>query len=159
MTRRQLLLPVLLLAAYWARGQTLVNSAGASISSAAMHVEFSVGEIAVTTIQPNGSSPVTQGLLQPWDKAPFVITETSDPFVAQYGLKCYPNPAAEDLAVLTAYPDFETCQILDLSGQVLQQGRFNYQPVQVRNLPAGYFAIRLISKDQSIAKTLKFIKL
>ena len=45
-------------------GQTLVNSTGNTIKNNSYHFEYSVGEIAVTTIS-NKTNNTTQGLLQP----------------------------------------------------------------------------------------------
>jgi len=50
-------------------GQTLVNSTGNTIKNNFYYFEYSVGEIAITTIS-NSSNNATQGLLQPTVKGP-----------------------------------------------------------------------------------------
>jgi len=50
-------------------GQTLVNSTGNTIKNNSYYFEYSLGEIAITTIS-NSSNNATQGLLQPTVKGP-----------------------------------------------------------------------------------------
>lgn len=142
------------LALPYTHAQAVLNVTGNTLISSNLVVEYAVGEVATATIQ----NAVTQGLLQPKLTLPFVITDTDDPFDAQYGFRAYPNPATQDIKVETRYTDFSTYQILDMTGKVIQTQFFDYTNIPVSQLSNGMYIIKLLSKDNSLTKSFKIIK-
>lgn len=158
MKKRFFFLVGLLLFGIWARGQKLVGAAGGTINGSTMTVEWAVSELAIMTIQPSGSSPVLQGLLQPWNVFPFVIIDANEPFDTQFGFKCYPNPTSESFTVETSFADFVGYRVVGFDGKIIEEGHFDYSPISVSQWPSGVFVIQLTSNDQSISKTFKIVK-
>ena len=158
MTKNLILVAGLLLLGGLARGQTLVGAAGNTVRNSSLILEYAVGEPAVITLQPNGSMPVLQGLLQPTKNDPFVVADANDLFDAKYGFRCFPNPALDAVTVETSFPDFATYRVVGLDGQLVAEGQFEYAPLPVRAWPPGAYFVRLASADQTITKTFKIIK-
>lgn len=142
----------------YAHAQSVLNVAGNTLLNSSLIVEYSVGELAITTFGTPGQSTVTQGVLQPSLQSPYVITDTDDAFTAQYGFRAYPNPTTESINVETSYTDFNTYQILDVSGKVLQIQPFDYTTIPLSTLSNGMYIVKLLSKDNLLTKSFKVIK-
>ncbi len=135
--------------------QAVLNVTGNTLISSNLIVEYAVGEVAIATIQ----NSVTQGVLQPLvPREPWVVTDTNDPFDAQYGFRAYPNPATEEIKVETDYTDFSMYQILDMTGRMIETQIFDYRNIPVSQLNNGMYIIKLLSKDNSLTKSFKIIK-
>lgn len=143
------------LALPYTHAQAVLNVTGNTLISSNLVVEYAVGEVATATIQ----NAVTQGLLQPLvPREPWVVTDTDDPFDAQYGFRAYPNPATQEIKVETSYTDFSMYQILDMTGKMIQTQFFDYTNIPVSQLSKGMYIIKLLSKDNSLTKSFKIIK-
>ena len=132
--------------------QKVINTTGKSITGNNLQVSYSVGEIAITPFK-NGQGSVTQGLLQPFE---FRVA-TNEPFDQQYTLRCFPNPTVGNLTIETDYKNFKIWQIVSMNGQVLSEQTFNYQPLDVANLPVGSHLL-ILRGENNISKTIKIVK-
>lgn len=144
------------------QAQEVLNAAGKTITGlsgpgAVAAVEYSIGEIAISTLS-IGTGWATQGVLQPALNPPYVVSSTREVFDDLYSFKCFPNPVGEFLIVETSYPDFTGVQFLSLDGRVLREAPFNNGQIDCSQLQAGMYFIRLFSKDKPESKTFKLIK-
>lgn len=133
-------------------GQKVVNTAGKSITNQGVYLDYSIGEISIATLSSNGNI-ITQGALQPNYK---VLTSVNDVFDALFSFKTYPNPVTAQLTIETDYPGFEDIRILNINGQIIYQGAFDYKPIDASDLPIGTYFIHIYSKLYN--KTIKIIK-
>ena len=134
--------------------QRLVNATGTSLSNANLTVEYSVGEIATTTLI--GTQQVaTQGLLQPTYA---VSTETNDLFDAKFSLRCYPNPTIESLTIETDFHSFQKASIYSIDGKLISQQIFDYQSIKISSLPTGSYLLTLTDEQNLYSKTIKIFK-
>ncbi|MCF8245991.1 MAG: T9SS type A sorting domain-containing protein [Saprospiraceae bacterium] len=134
--------------------QSIVNLAGGTMSNATMSIEQNVGELAITTILGNGQS-ATQGLLQPTYT---VMTEANETFDDTYGFKAYPNPVSEQLNIETDYDGFVSYRIFNINGQIVQEGGYDYHPLEMGPLRSGTYIIQLIAREKNYSKIIKIIK-
>ena len=102
-----LLLLLLLLTSYHTISQTLVNTTGSSIQNSSISVEYSIGEIGITTLVAN-QEYITQGLLEPIVKfkdcnllhfIPNVFTPNKDNLNDYFGVKGWPATSSFELCV------------------------------------------------------------
>ena len=139
------------------QAQTVLNSAGRTITQPGLIVEYSVGEVATLTLSlPNGS--VTQGLLQPSLKSPYIVVPTTEAFDDKFTFKCYPNPVNDFLTVETNYLDFDFVQFTDAQGRTVLDRVFTYSPIDCGTLPSGTYFARLFSSNKPESKTFKLVK-
>lgn len=151
-----LLLTTLCLMAH-VQAQNVLNSAGGTIIQPGLIVEYSIGEVATSTLSlPNG--PLTQGLLQPSLKSPYIIVPTNEVFDDRFTFKCFPNPVEHFLTVETNYPDFDFVQFTDAQGRTVLDRVFTYSPIECRSLPSGIYFARLFSSNKPELKTFKLVK-
>jgi hypothetical protein len=151
-----LLLTALCLMAH-VQAQNVLNSAGRTITQPGLIVEYSVGEVATSTLSlPNG--PVTQGLLQPSLNSPYIVVPTNEAFDDKFTFTCYPNPVEGFLIVATNYPDFEFVQFTDVQGRTVLDRIFTYGPIDCATLPSGTYFARLFSTNKPESKIFKLVK-
>jgi gliding motility-associated-like protein len=93
--------------------QQLINTTGNTISDNTISIEYSVGEIAITTLSSNNSY-ITQGLLQPivqigadpcsmLDLVPTAFTPNNDGLNDCYGIKDWPLAASFELSIFNRW--------------------------------------------------------
>lgn len=139
------------------QAQNVLNSAGRTITQPGLIIEYSVGEVATLTLSLS-NGPVTQGLLQPSLKSPYIIVPTNEVFDDKYTFKCYPNPVGDFLTVETDYLDFEFVKFTDAQGRTVLDRVFTYGSIECGSLPSGTYYARLFSTNKSESKTFKLIK-
>jgi gliding motility-associated-like protein len=97
------------LSVHTVKSQSLVNTTGNTISNNYISIEYSIGEIAITTLSSNDNY-VTQGLLQPIIKAgvdpcimldfiPNAFTPNNDGLNDCYGVKNWPFVNSFELSI------------------------------------------------------------
>jgi hypothetical protein len=131
---------------------TVVNSAGGVIQNNSHSLEWSLGELAVSTLtSPNNL--LTQGFLQP----NVIIVGTEDLF-DESRLMVFPNPVSDWLNLQTDIPDIKTIQVHDVLGRLVLQREF--QPLlDVQRLESGTFIISLFNKQNQFLHALKINKI
>ena len=130
--------------------QSVTNSAGTTLSNDDIIIEYSIGEPVISTLI-GAQGIVTQGLLQPTYQ---IESQVNELFDEQYSFDCYPNPVAQQLYVETDFLDFQEFQVIDTKGQVIYTAPFNYQPINLSELPSGSYFIRFYS-NQNLIKSYK----
>ena len=131
----------------YAQAQSVMNAAGNTIMLPGMIVEYSVGEVATTTLNLT-DGPVTQGLLQPTLTSPYIVVPANEAFDKQFGFKCYPNPTINFLVVETNYLEFSQIEFVDGTGRIALNINFDYTPIECSNLAAGTYFVRLFSNNK-----------
>lgn len=135
-----------------ARGQSVVNSTGATLVTTGYQIEYSIGEISITTIS-GGNYQVTQGVLQPSvkvaDAACDIINNTF-----QY----FPNPTTDYIRLVGRHDWITSYQIYAADGKLVSNTRFFNNYIDLRKLASGMYIIRLLPGCGGEFKTLKIIK-
>lgn len=137
---------------YSVQAQHVVNSSGKSISDASRTIEYSIGETVVSTIQtPNRA--VTQGLLQPRYS---IETSINEDFDSKFDFKVFPNPTTDNIVVETNYKKFDSYNLFSIEGKLIENNKYNYQPIDLSKLPSGVYQLQLYSP--LFFKSIKIIK-
>lgn len=134
--------------------QTLVGTAGTTVSNANLSVSYSIGEIATVTIQ-DAQRSITQGFQQPQYT---VISSVNSVFDARYALSVFPNPVRDELSIKTDYPGFVQYTIYDLGGKTVQHGAFTNNVIGLAAMAHGTYILQLQAKEPQFSKSIKLIK-
>ena len=140
---------------------TVIASAGDYFDNGTVSISFTVGEVAVTTLEA-GDVVLTQGFQQPFE---LDVTAVKDQEI-NWSVKTYPNPVKEQLHVkftLEKPEDFNVV-VMDLTGKKVLVKKFGQvQPGEVRqidfqNYAPGIYLISVTSADKSVRKIYKVQK-
>lgn len=134
------------------KGQTVVNSTGQTLVSTDYQIEYSIGEIAITTL-PGGNNQVTQGVLQPAVK---VADPTCD--IINNTLQYFPNPTQDYIRIVGRHDWITSYQIYAADGKLVSNTRYFNNYIDLRKLASGMYIIRLLPGCGGEYKTLKIIK-
>jgi hypothetical protein len=140
--------------------QVMVPAAGV-ISSGSINYSQTIGETAIEII--SGAGYVfTQGFQQPGIKVTPEIDEKGN------GVEVYPNPAT-DFVMVKLFGDVARkfrIEVITLAGMVVRSGTISFiekytyiQQVQMEDLKAGLYFVRVISEDGIINRTFKIEKM
>lgn len=137
------------------QAQQLVNTTGNTIGDNNMTIEYSIGEIAITTlVAANSTNYVTQGLLQPTVKminpACEIINDT---------LNYFPNPTRNILSVIGRSDWITGYRIYATDGKLLRVAPFISNQINMYNLPGGVYFIKLYPGCNDKYRILKVVKL
>ncbi len=147
------------------RGQslspTVVASAGDYFENGTVSLSFTVGEVAVTTLQA-GDVILTQGFQQPFE---LDVTGVKAQEIS-WEVKTYPNPVKELLHVKfnLEKPDDFTLVVIDLTGKKLFMKDYTgVQPSEVkeisfRDYAPGVYFLTIYNKDKTVRKIYKIQK-
>lgn len=131
---------------------TVVNSSGGIIQNSSHSLEWSLGELAVSTLT-SPANLLTQGFLQP----NVTIVGTKDLF-DESRLAVFPNPVSDWLNLQTDIPNIKTVQVHDVLGRLVLQGGF--QPLlDVQQLGSGTFVVSLFDKQNQFLHSFKINKI
>ena len=131
---------------------TVVNSSGGVISNSSHSLEWSLGELAVSTLtSPNNL--LTQGFLQPTT----TIVGTEELF-DESRFSAFPNPVANWLNLQTDISDIETVQVHDVLGRLVLQSPF-LPIMDVHALNTGAFVVSLFDKQKQFLHSFKINKI
>ena len=141
---------------------TVVASAGDFLDNGTVSLSFTVGELAVTTLQA-GSTILTQGFQQPFelDVSNVVVDKP-----VNWSVKTYPNPVDDYLHVrftLKNPGDF-TMVIMDITGKKVFSKKYEQiqsgevKEIDMTKYAPGIYLIAVTSKDQKIRKLYKIRK-
>lgn len=137
-----------------ASAQKLVNTTGNTLSNDKYIIEYSVGEISITTLTETASaSYVTQGLLQPNIK---VINPACN--VVNDTINCFPNPVEKILSVVGRLDWITNYRIYAADGKLVRIANFVSNQINMYNLPGGAYFIKLYPGCDNNYRVLKVIK-
>ena len=132
--------------------QTLVNTTGNSIVTGSYQIEYSVGEISITTLA-SSSNFVTQGLLQPTLK-----WINPDCQIINEPLQNFPNPTRDKLRLVGQFDWITAYHIYAADGKLVRVASFYNNYIDVSNLPAATYFIKLYPACDNKYKVLKVVK-
>jgi len=131
---------------------TVVNSSGGVILNSSHSLEWSLGELAVSTLI-SPTNLLTQGFLQPTT----TIVGTEDLF-DENRFSAFPNPVSGWLTLQTDIANIKTVQVHDVLGRLVLQSDF--QPLlDVHLLESGTFAVSLFDKQNQLLHCFKISKI
>jgi hypothetical protein len=135
-------------------GQQLLNSTGKTISDGSHTIEYSIGEIAITTItSPGNTNYITQGLLQPNIK---IVSPGCE--IINDTVNWFPNPAEDILRVVSRVDWITDYHIYAADGKLVRVSPFTNNQINMRNLPGGVYFIKLYPGCNDKFRTLKVVK-
>ncbi len=134
------------------KAQTLANSTGQTIVTSQYLIEYSVGEVAITTYS-NAKIFLTQGLLQPNIKILLPDCE-----IINQQFQYFPNPTYDKLRLVGRNDWIDSYQIFAMDGKLVRNERFYNNEINLTNLAAAAYIVRLLPGCDGNFKTLKIIK-
>jgi hypothetical protein len=136
--------------------QTLVSTTSNTIRSASYQFEYAVGEIAIITLSDVSivkTHYITQGLLQPVEKylGPDckIINDT---------LQYFPNPTTSLVSVVARYDWITGYHIYAADGKLVRATSFFNNYIDLTNLPAAVYFIKLFPGCNNKYRILKVVK-
>ena len=131
---------------------TVLNASGGYIQNNLHSLEWSLGELAVSTLSSTGNL-LTQGFLQP--NATIVATED---LFDESRLAVFPNPVSDWLNLQTDILDIKMILVHDVLGRLVLQSSF--QPLlNVQQLERGMYIISLFDKQNQLLHSFKINKI
>lgn len=138
--------------AFTASAQQVINSTGQTISTSNFVIEYSVGELAITTIS-GTANHATQGLLQPNIK---VINP--DCAVINQPFQYFPSPTYDKLRLVGQNNWIDAYQVFAADGKLVRSLKFYNNEIDLSNLAAGIYFIRMLPGCDNKYKTIKIFK-
>jgi hypothetical protein len=134
--------------------QKLVNTSGATVGDSKYIIEYSIGEISITTLtETTNANYITQGLLQPNIKiinpACVIVNDT---------INCFPNPVQKILSVVGRLDWITSYRIYAADGKLVRIANFVNNQINMYNLPGGAYFIKLYPGCDDKFRVLKVIK-
>jgi hypothetical protein len=133
-----------------------VNPAGGNGSNSNMSLDWSLGQIAVSTLV-SDQAILTQGLLQ----ENILITQIGTPSEIQPEIKVYPNPTAGDLIITISDNRPLNYNLTDLNGKLWLKGQCqdNENTLDLNDLPVGEYILNISDNTNRNANSYKITKL
>jgi hypothetical protein len=133
--------------------QQLTNTTGATIKNDHLVLEYSVGEIAISTLTTSGKD-ATQGLLQPNIKV-----TNPDCDIISGELKFFENATKDKLRIVGIHDWIKSYQVYAADGRLIRYENYYNNYINVSGLPAaGIYFVRLLPGCNGQYKVLKFMK-
>lgn len=126
--------------------QELVSAQGESLSNASGSIDFSIGELVIST-ESNANNTLTQGFHQTaWE---FVSLEDHLP---AFSMSIFPNPTSELLTINSAVYDGVSYKMYDKSGRIVLAGELTDELTQlnVASFSDGSYSILLEQGNEPI---------
>lgn len=143
-----------LLCSYIAPCQQVVNSTGSTVNDNLYSIEYSIGEIAITTLTaPSNANFTTQGLLQPSVK---VINPRCE--IINDTINWFPNPTQDILRIVARQDWITAYRIYAADGKLVRVAPFFNNQINMRNLPGGAYFIKLYPGCGDKLRILKVVK-
>lgn len=133
--------------------QQVANSSGATLQNTTHLIEYSVGEVSITTLSVPGKD-ATQGLLQPAIK---VQNPGCD--IINQDISFFENATKNKLRIVGIHDWIKSYQVYASDGRLVRDQAFYNNFIDVSGLPAaGIYFIRLLPGCNGQYKVLKFMK-
>lgn len=131
---------------------TVVNASGGVIQNSSYSLEWSLGELAVSTLS-SSVNLLTQGFLQPT-----ATTVGTNDLFDESRFSAFPNPVSDWLNLQTDMPDIQTVKIHDVLGRLALQSRFQ-STLDVHKLNSEIFIVSLFDKNNKFLHSFKISKI
>jgi len=138
----------------------IVASAGETFQGNFLQIDWSLGELAITTIQ-NSSQQLTQGFHQP----NFAVTSIDELSQKIGQIQIFPNPASSIIEMNANFDQSRNViiQLTNLNGRLLWMTKSNGDQIkQVRditNLPSGTYFLKFLIDENEHSQTFKIQKI
>jgi hypothetical protein len=162
--QRSLLALTFGLCAFSLSAQTLttevVSSSGGTVSNATTVLDWTVGELAVTTLE-NNSQLITQGFHQ----LSVELTSTRELPREVGQIEVFPNPTADQLQATLEFvqPRLVDMRLLDINGRVVWTKQMRGSRLQssqdVSHLPAGTYLLHVVIDGDEYSQTFRVQKI
>ncbi len=123
----------------------VIGSSGATFVSTTMTLDYTVGDIAIYTVQDEGSV-LTQGFHQP----PYAIAVTPEPPIDPTELSLYPNPTSG--LVMIEGDTVNTVEVYTVTGQRILQT--NLPRFDISHLRTGVYIARIETTSKTFVKRI-----
>lgn len=142
----------LIFSAHSPKAQTLVNTTGNTLKSDTYYFEYSIGEIAITTISGN-SDNATQGVLQPNVKK---LPPPCD-FIDNKRIS-FENPTHNMVRIVGQYDWITSYQVFASDGKLIAQKPFYNNVIDLSVYPAAVYFIKLFPGCDDKYRVLTILK-
>ena len=132
--------------------QTVVNTSGKTIGDNNFIIEYSVGETVIVT-NASTNNAITQGLLQPLLK---IVPPPCE--LVNDTIQYFPNPVNSILSVVTRQNWISGYMIFASDGKLIRNAPFISNQIDLGNLPAGVYFIKIMPGCNNKFRILKVIK-
>ncbi|MDA3953342.1 MAG: T9SS type A sorting domain-containing protein [Bacteroidales bacterium] len=140
----------------------VVASAGESVEAGGLNVSWTLGEIAIETLEDDGNTLI---LTQGFQQAYFDITSIEDPLLSgNFNLKVYPNPASDFVWVELESEEINEAivELYDLNGKLVYNSKLNITEVRTQisltNLSSSQYILKISDSSGEVLHTYKLIK-
>jgi hypothetical protein len=135
--------------------QNSVNTTGSEVKGTGGTVNYTVGQVAYTTIIGSNGS-IAQGVQQSYE---FSITVGLEETSINLELSVYPNPTANYLTLKVEETENLSYQLFDMQGKLIENKTVmdNSTILSMETLPTSSYFLK-VSKNNNIIKTFKIIK-
>ena len=132
--------------------QSVVNTTGASLKDGSYQFDYSIGEISITTLT-GSSNFITQGVLQPQVK--FLNPQCE---IINGPMQTFPNPTRDKFRMVGQYDWITGYHIYAADGKLVRIASFFNNYINLSNLPAATYFIKLYPSCDNKFKVLKVVK-
>ena len=130
----------------------MTNTTGSTLKNSDYYFEYSVGEVAITSLQ-NNSVVITQGLLQPnLKRTPPPCDFMSNKFIS------FENPSSNLVRLVGQYDWITSYQIFSVDGKLVKSASFYNNVIEISALPSALYFIKLFPGCNGTFKTIKILK-
>ncbi|MCX6352057.1 MAG: T9SS type A sorting domain-containing protein [Bacteroidetes bacterium] len=151
---KNIVLVFLLFAFIKGNAQSLSNQVINSTGGIYQTLEYSVGEVVITTVS-NSSNILTQGFLQPNDTT--TVTGVNN-VITLGSINYYPNPVIDYLNIKTDKVDIKKIEIIDALGRLIYTSNFSEQ-ILLSTFSKGIYFVRLYNENKTTNYTFKINKI
>ena len=137
---------------FHAQCQTVVNAAGNTLSDNSYLIEYSIGEISITTVT-GAQNIISQGVLQPNIK----ILNPGCSFINDT-FSFFPNPTRDKIRLVGRYNWINSYMVYAADGKLMGSSLFYNNYIDLSRFAAGLYFIQLLPGCDGKSKTLKILK-
>lgn len=137
---------------FYAQSQTVVNATGNTINDNSYLIEYSIGEISITTIT-GAQSNISQGVLQPNIK----VLNPGCSFINDT-FSFFPNPTRDKIRLVGRYNWINSYIVYAADGKLISKSSFYNNYIDLSRVAAGLYFIQLLPECDGKSKTLKILK-
>lgn len=161
--KKTLILLLVTCLGFYVSGQSIssyvVASAGESVEVEGLNVSWTLGEIAIETLESNDLI-LTQGFQQGY----FEIVSIGEPLSNNFIIKVYPNPASEYVYVALESEEIRDAviEMYDLEGKLVYNSKLDVieglNKIDLVNLSSSQYILRISDTSGNVLQTFKLIK-
>lgn len=139
---------------------SVIATAGESVEAGDVSLSWTLGEIAIETLEKDGGVTLTQGFQQGY----FEITSIGEPLSDEFQLNVYPNPASEFIWVdlKTSKIKSALVEIYNMEGKLVYNNKWEFvngpNKIMINKLSSSQYILRVSDSSGKVIQTFKLIK-